>query len=70
MVATNLLLWGLLVVGVVALLRRRARSTSVEPRRTAEELLAERFARGDIDEEEYRRRRDVLREWTSAGTDR
>ncbi|MGZ4436470.1 MAG: SHOCT domain-containing protein [Nocardioides sp.] len=27
----------------------------------AEDLLAERFARGELDEEEYRRRRDTLR---------
>ena len=30
------------------------------PRSTAETLLDERFARGEIDEAEYRRRRDVL----------
>jgi putative membrane protein len=30
-------------------------------RRAAEDLLAERFARGEIDEEEYRKRRDALR---------
>jgi putative membrane protein len=28
--------------------------------RRADDVLAERFARGEIDEEEYRRRRDVL----------
>jgi putative membrane protein len=28
---------------------------------TAEQLLAERLARGEIDEDEYRRRRDALR---------
>jgi putative membrane protein len=30
-------------------------------RSSAEELLAERLARGEIDEDEYRRRRDALR---------
>jgi putative membrane protein len=30
-------------------------------RSPAEDLLAERLARGEIDEEEYRRRRDALR---------
>jgi putative membrane protein len=30
-------------------------------RSTAEDLLAERLARGEIDEDEYRRRRDALR---------
>jgi putative membrane protein len=68
MVGANLLLWGLLAAGVVALLRRSA--GSAQPRPTPEELLAERFARGDIDEEEYRRRRDVLRERSRAGTGR
>ncbi|WP_454385834.1 SHOCT domain-containing protein [Streptomyces sp. JNUCC 63] len=29
---------------------------------TPEQLLAERFARGEIDEDEYRRRLDVLRQ--------
>jgi putative membrane protein len=28
---------------------------------SAEDVLAERFARGEIDEQEYRRRRDALR---------
>jgi putative membrane protein len=51
----------LAVLGAVALLR--GRGTSAAPRPTAEEVLAERFARGEIDEEEYRRRRDLLREW-------
>jgi putative membrane protein len=31
------------------------------PRSSAEDVLAERFARGEIDEDEYRRRRDALR---------
>ncbi|MGV0994226.1 MAG: SHOCT domain-containing protein [Mycobacterium sp.] len=34
----------------------------VPPGRRPEELLAERFARGDIDDEEYRRRVALLRE--------
>jgi putative membrane protein len=29
--------------------------------RSAEEVLAERFARGEIDEDEFRKRRDALR---------
>jgi putative membrane protein len=35
---------------------------SATTRRTADDLLSERFARGEIDEDEYRRRRDALRE--------
>ncbi len=35
--------------------------SSTARRSTAEDLLAERLARGEIDEDEYRRRRDALR---------
>ena len=63
----------LLVVLVVAvtvlLVRHFAGGGSAAPgreptdgRRRAEDLLAERFARGEIDEDEYRRRRAALRE--------
>lgn len=56
--------WGLLIVLVVWLVRgMRADSnrgnTSLDGRR-ADEALAERFARGEIDEEEFTRRRQVL----------
>jgi putative membrane protein len=36
-------------------------ASSVTPRTTAEDLLADRLARGEIDVDEYRRRRDALR---------
>jgi putative membrane protein len=37
-------------------------STSApQPRSSAEDVLADRLARGEIDEDEYRRRRDALR---------
>jgi putative membrane protein len=57
----------LLVVAVVALFRRQPAAeesprTSVPSRSPAEALLAERLARGEIDADEYRRRRDALRE--------
>ena len=56
----------LLVVAVLALLRGWGQGGSrSEPqgdgRTSADRLLDERFARGEIDEEEYRRRREVLR---------
>jgi putative membrane protein len=56
-------LWWLLVLGgVVALvvgLVRAGRSGNGPPARppSARQILDERFARGDIDEEDYRRRR-------------
>lgn len=61
---------GLLIIIalVVAIIVALQRSNAPQPdasgarRRTADDLLAERFARGEMDEAEYRRRRDALRE--------
>ena len=47
-----------LLVLVVLVLVPFTRRSGEEPR--SEGILAERFARGDIDEEEYRRRREVI----------
>ncbi|MFF4646539.1 SHOCT domain-containing protein [Streptomyces sp. NPDC001389] len=69
------LFWALVIAAIVALIRHFSgahhgrqpgwpASTS-EPgwgSRRAEELLAERFARGEIDEDEYKRRLALLRE--------
>jgi putative membrane protein len=65
MAVGGLLVWAMIVVGVVATLGHVIRESAV-PRplpagSTAEELLAERFIGGDITEEEYRDRLDVLR---------
>jgi len=64
MTVSNLLFWGLLIAGIVALVRYLSRGTQpgtpAADRATPQQLLAERFARGDIDEEEYSRRRNVL----------
>lgn len=63
-----LMFWGLLITGFALLFRSLNRPSSenrddsapaAPP--TAEQLLAERFARGEIDEKEYRRRLQVLR---------
>lgn len=60
-----LVFWGGLVVLVVFLVRGSDRSgapsQTTTPGRGADQLLAERFARGEIDEEEFTRRREVLR---------
>jgi len=58
------LMWALLIA--VAVLLYRSLNRTSEPRGTTahpspEQLLAERFARGEVDEEEYRRRLAVLR---------
>jgi putative membrane protein len=54
--------WGLLIVLVVELVRGRNRPAggTDAARPTPERLLAERFARGEIDEDEYRRRLATL----------
>jgi putative membrane protein len=58
--------WGLLIALVIWLVRS-TRSDRVPGRRPAgipaqpaDEVLAERFARGEIDEDEYTRRRALL----------
>lgn len=65
------ILIAVLVVGGIlfAIFGRRWRRAAIEnghgpggsPRRQAEATLAERFARGDIDETEYRARLEVIR---------
>jgi putative membrane protein len=57
--------WGLLIAGIVALIRytRTAggdRRDERADRPAPEQMLAERYARGEIDETEYRRRLDTL----------
>ncbi|MFD0034379.1 SHOCT domain-containing protein [Streptomyces sp. NPDC127172] len=69
------LFWALVIVGIVALVRylaggRHGHQGGPPPpsgesgwgSRRAEDLLAERFARGEIDEDEYKRRLALLRE--------
>lgn len=51
----------LLVVAVTVLLVRHFSDGGRSSNRGAEDVLAERFARGEIDEEEFRKRRDALR---------
>ena len=58
--------WGGIIALVVSLVRGAApwnqapRGPTVEQTPHADEVLAERFARGEIDEEEFTRRRDLL----------
>ena len=63
MAISMVLFWGLVVAVGVLLFRGvdqpKARSSG-GPRPSPEQLLAERFARGEIDEEEYRRRMTTL----------
>ncbi len=59
----SLLLWIALGLGVLALVRHLRGSSPAGP----EQLLAARYARGEIDDEEYQRRLETLRR-TSTGT--
>ncbi|MFZ9297468.1 MAG: SHOCT domain-containing protein, partial [Hylemonella sp.] len=60
-----LLFWGLLLAGVVAVVRmamgggKQQRSTV--DHKSALDILNERYARGDIDREEFLRKRDDLK---------
>ena len=63
MLSWHLLWWVPLIVLVVAAviaLTRRSRDTSTT-RPDPEQVLAERYARGEIDTEEFERRRQALR---------
>ena len=61
---TALAFWGLVVVAVVALFRGTRGETASGRRgedHDARQILDQRFARGEINAEEYRARQDVLR---------
>lgn len=56
-----ILFWGLLIVGVILLVRYGIRGARTHHDMAPESILAERFARGEIDEDEYRGRLATLR---------
>jgi len=57
----GLLIIGLVAWAVVQSTQQNRRNAAPNATRTAESILADRFARGEIDDEEYRRRLDTLR---------
>ncbi|MEU1866406.1 MULTISPECIES: SHOCT domain-containing protein [Streptomyces] len=65
MSAGMVLFWGLLITVAVMLFRTLDRAgerpSGSRPSTSAEQILGERLARGEIDEEEYRRRLTALR---------
>jgi putative membrane protein len=72
MTVSMVLFWGAVIFGIVALVRyigRGGQPGAAAPSQppTPERLLAERFARGEIDEEEYHRRLAALRSAGHAG---
>ncbi len=61
MLVSMVLFWAVAIIGTMALVRHLA--GSYRPRAsTPEQVVGERFARGEIDEQEYRRIRDAPRE--------
>ena len=68
MTVSGLLFWGLIIAGIVALVRSTGRGGQAVPAAvpataqapTPQQVLADRFARGEIDEDEYSRRLQVL----------
>lgn len=64
--------WAAVVWVVAAAVRRKpvGASPTAPSAHDPEQILAERYARGDIDDEEYRRRLDTLRGRTPVGDDR
>jgi putative membrane protein len=63
MIIGNVVFWGLLIFAAIALFRYTKRGQvdlSSPTASTPEQVLAQRFARGDIDEDEYTRRLQVL----------
>src|SRR5512133_907882 len=67
MAISMVVFWGLVIAGIVVLVRYVTRTQEPRDGRpadgppSAEQVLAERFARGEIDEEEYRSRLATLR---------
>ena len=59
MTAGMLASWGLVLWAILALVRDSA-GDGARRRSTPEQILAERFARSGVDEEDYRRRLDAL----------
>ena len=64
MTVSGLLFWGLIIAGIVLLVRSTGRGGQpgvvAGQAPTPQQVLADRFARGEIDEDEYTRRLQVL----------
>ncbi|WP_454850133.1 SHOCT domain-containing protein [Promicromonospora soli] len=66
MLVGSLLFWGLIITGIVLLVRylgrtgQPARPADADDADTAAQQLAQRYARGEIDEDEYTERLSVL----------
>jgi putative membrane protein len=58
MSAGMVIFWALVLAAVIIMVRRPMRPE----RRSAEDILAERYARGDIDQDEFERRWALIRQ--------
>ena len=69
MILVMLVFWGVIDAIVVTVMRRpglhHVGAPLPPPHHDAERILGERFARGEIDDTEYERRRDTLRKGRS-----
>jgi len=59
--AFTFLAWALVITGLIVLVRYLASAQRTPNDTTPQQFLAERFARGEIDEQEYRTRLAALR---------
>lgn len=62
MMVSNVVFWALVLLAAYLLVTRMSGGRGPQgSRQTAEEVLAQRFARGEIDEDDYRQRLTALR---------
>tara|TARA_R110002072_G_scaffold105615_2_gene230881 strand:- start:3023 stop:3253 length:231 start_codon:yes stop_codon:yes gene_type:complete len=57
-----LLFWALVILGIIAIIRWLSGSNDTASKNTALEILQERYARGEIDSEEYQRIKSELKQ--------
>lgn len=69
MASSMVIFWGLLIWGISMLVRLGAGGDRVSSARSPEQVLADRFAAGEIDADAYRQALDVLAERARAAVD-
>ncbi|MGQ4601286.1 SHOCT domain-containing protein [Nocardia sp. R6R-6] len=65
MTISMVIFWALVIGGIVALIRYTATPSQGQPTVPPQQVLADRYARGEIDDEEYTRRLRTLNSATS-----